>query len=124
MLLPGFGDAHAHPMFGGLTHARCPIVDGKTPAAYQALIAACAAKQPGSGTLYGIGWAQTNFPGATPDKTTLDAISRKRAIIFGAFDGHAQPASVSNGKTSMFRFSSPNVANWSAAQRALRSGRS
>ncbi|MDG2534185.1 amidohydrolase [Sphingomonas sp. HITSZ_GF] len=89
MLLPGFGDAHAHPMFGGLTHARCPIVDGKTPEQYQAMIAACVAKKPGTGVVYGIGWAQTNFPGVTPHKETLDAISRDRPIIFGSFDGHA-----------------------------------
>lgn len=89
MLVPGFGDAHAHPMFGGLTHARCPIVDGKTPEQYAALIAACAAKLPGNGVVYGIGWAQTNFPGTSPHKETLDAISRDRPILFGSFDGHA-----------------------------------
>lgn len=89
MLLPGFGDAHAHPQFGGLTHARCPITDGKTPEQYQAMIAACVAKKPGNGVVYGIGWAQTNFPGVTPHKEMLDAISRDRPIIFGSFDGHA-----------------------------------
>src|SRR6218665_3835154 len=73
MLLPGFGDAHAHPQFGGLTHARCPIVDGKTPDKYQAMIAACVAKKPGNGVVYGIGWAQTNFPDVTPHKEMLDA---------------------------------------------------
>ncbi|MEE4452176.1 amidohydrolase [Novosphingobium resinovorum] len=89
MVVPGFGDAHAHPMFGGLTHARCPITDGKTPEQYAALIAACVAKKPGDGVVYGIGWAQTNFPGISPRKETLDAISKDRPILFGSFDGHA-----------------------------------
>ncbi|MBO9713306.1 amidohydrolase [Sphingomonas sp.] len=89
MLMPAFGDAHAHPMFGGLTQARCPIVEGKTPAQYQAMIAACVAKKPGTETVYGVGWAQTNFPGISPRKETLDAISRDRPILFGSFDGHA-----------------------------------
>lgn len=88
MLMPAFGDSHAHPLFGGLTQARCPIVEGKTPAGYQALIAACAAKKPGTGVVYGVGWAQTNFPDISPRKETLDAISRDRPIIFGSFDGH------------------------------------
>lgn len=88
MLMPAFGDAHAHPEFGGLSHARCPIVEGKTVAQYQALIAACVAKAPGNGTVYGVGWAQTVFPDISPRKETLDAISRDRPIIFGSFDGH------------------------------------
>jgi len=88
MLLPAFGDSHAHPLFGGLTQARCPIVEGKTVADYQALIAACAAKKPGTGVVYGVGWAQTNFPDISPRKEILDAISRDRPIIFGSFDGH------------------------------------
>jgi predicted amidohydrolase YtcJ len=88
MLLPAFGDSHAHPLFGGLTYARCPIVDGKTVEQYKTLIAACVAKTPGTGVVYGVGWAQTNFPGISPRKETLDAISRDRPIIFGSFDGH------------------------------------
>ena len=88
MLMPSFGDAHNHPEFGGLSHARCPIVEGKTVAQYQALIAACAAKIPGNGVVYGIGWAQTVWPDISPRKETLDAISRDRPIIFGSFDGH------------------------------------
>lgn len=88
MLLPSFGDSHNHPLFGGLTHARCPIVDGKTVAEYKALIAACVARTPGTGVVYGIGWAQTNFPDISPRKETLDEISRDRPIIFGSFDGH------------------------------------
>lgn len=88
MVMPSFGDAHVHPEFGGLTHARCPIVAGKTVEQYKALIAACAAKKPGNGVLYGIGWAQTNFPGISPRKEVLDEISRDRPIIFGSFDGH------------------------------------
>jgi predicted amidohydrolase YtcJ len=88
MVMPGFGDAHAHPEFGGLSQARCPIVQGKTPDEYAALIKACVSKRPGNGVVYGVGWAQTNFPDISPRKETLDAISLDRPIIFGSFDGH------------------------------------
>jgi predicted amidohydrolase YtcJ len=88
MLMPAFGDSHVHPLFGGLTQARCPILEGKTVAGYKAMIAACAAKKPGGDVVYGVGWAQTNFPDISPRKETLDEISRDRPIIFGSFDGH------------------------------------
>ncbi len=39
LVLPAFGDAHAHPLFGALSRSRCPLQDGKTIADYQKLIA-------------------------------------------------------------------------------------
>src|SRR3546814_11628652 len=35
LVLPAFGDAHVHPLFGGLSRSRCPLQDGKTIADYQ-----------------------------------------------------------------------------------------
>src|SRR3546814_9476939 len=44
LVLPAFGDAHVHPLFGALSRTRCPLQDGKTIADYQALIAKCVAR--------------------------------------------------------------------------------
>lgn len=89
LLMPSFGDSHVHPMFGGLSQARCPIHAGKTVAEYKASVAACVAKTPGTDLLYGVGWTETIFPGQAPRKETLDEVSRDRAIVIESGDGHS-----------------------------------
>lgn len=87
-VMPAFGDAHAHPIFGGMSHARCSLHDGKTLDDYKRIIADCVAKTPGTGTIFGSGWNQTLFPPkGIPRKELLDEISKDRALIFEA-DGH------------------------------------
>lgn len=89
LLMPAFGDGHIHPMFGGLGHARCPLHSGKSIEAYKTLIAACLAKTPGTGVLFGGGWDETLFPGNSPRKEILDAVSRDRPLVFESSDGHS-----------------------------------
>lgn len=87
-LMPAFGDAHAHPIFGGMSHARCALHAGETLDDYQKIIADCVAKSPGTGTIFGSGFNQTLFPpNGIPRKEILDAISRDRPLIFES-DGH------------------------------------
>ena len=88
LLMPAFGDAHAHPIFGGMSHARCSLHAGKTLDDYKQIIAACIARTPGTGTIFGSGFNQTLFPPkGIPRKEVLDAISTDRALIFES-DGH------------------------------------
>lgn len=89
LLMPSFGDSHVHPLFGGLSHSRCPIHSGKSAKQYQAIIADCVSKTPGTALLYGVGWGETAFPGNAPRKETLDEISRDRALVFESGDGHS-----------------------------------
>ncbi len=87
-LMPSFGDAHAHPIFGGLSHARCSLHAGKTLDDYRRIIADCVKKTPGTGTIFGSGFNQTLFPpNGIPNKALLDEISKDRPLIFEA-DGH------------------------------------
>lgn len=87
-LMPAFGDAHAHPIFGGMSHARCSLHAGKTLDDYRRIIAACVAKTPGTGTVFGSGFNQTLFPpNGIPNKQLLDEISKDRPLIFES-DGH------------------------------------
>lgn len=89
LVLPAFGDAHAHPLFGALSHTRCSLHDGKSIDDYKKLIAACVAKTPGNGTVYGVGWEDSLFPpNGVPNKAILDAISTTRPLIFDSVGGH------------------------------------
>ncbi len=89
LLLPAFGDAHVHPLFGALSRTRCPLHDGKSIADYQALIARCVAATPGDGAIYGIGWSDALFPpNGIPRKELLDAVSTTRPLIFESTGGH------------------------------------
>lgn len=88
LLMPAFGDAHAHPIFGGMSHARCSLHAGKTLEDYRGIIAECIARTPGTGTIFGSGFNQSLFPPkGIPRKEVLDAISKDRALIFES-DGH------------------------------------
>lgn len=90
LLLPAFGDAHAHPVFGGISHSRCPLHDGATLEDYQRIIAGCVAKSPGDGAVYGVGWSDALFPpSGIPRKEVLDAVSGTRPLIFESVGGHS-----------------------------------
>lgn len=89
LVLPAFGDAHAHPLFGGLSYSRCSLHDGKTLGDYQALIAKCIERTPGTGAIYGVGWEDSLFPpNGVPRKEVLDAVSTTRPLIFESVGGH------------------------------------
>ncbi len=89
LVLPAFGDAHVHPLFGALSRSRCPLQDGKTIADYQALIAKCVAAAPGDGAVYGIGWSDALFPpNGIPRKELLDKVTTARPLIFESTGGH------------------------------------
>ena len=88
-MLPAFHDAHTHPVWGGLSHARCPLYDGNSPADYQRIIAQCAKDEPGTGWLYGVGWRDGLFaPEGVPHKKLLDEIVPDRPAAFANVGGH------------------------------------
>ena len=90
LVLPAFHDAHTHPVWGGLSHARCPLYDGNSPAEYLKIIAACAAEDPGTGWLYGVGWRDGLFtPDGIPTKELLDEILPDRPAAFANVGGHS-----------------------------------
>ncbi|MCW4460689.1 amidohydrolase [Sphingomonas sp. BT-65] len=89
LVLPAFGDAHAHPLFGALSKTRCSLHDGKTIEDYKRIIAKCVSDTPGTGTVYGVGWEDSLFPpNGVPNKAILDAISTTRPLIFDSVGGH------------------------------------
>ncbi|HUD30108.1 MAG TPA: amidohydrolase [Novosphingobium sp.] len=90
LVLPSFGDAHNHPIFGGMSHARCSLHAGGSIDDYRRIIAKCIAETPGTGVIYGVGWEDGLFPpNGVPTKGILDALSTTRPLIFKSVGGHS-----------------------------------
>lgn len=89
MLLPGFEDAHVHPLSAGVELAQCNLNDLPDQKAILAKVRQCAAEGRPDEWLVGGGWSLPAFPGGAPTKQLLDAISSERPIALSAADGHS-----------------------------------
>jgi predicted amidohydrolase YtcJ len=87
-LLPGFIDAHVHPVFAGDQLRRCDLTSETTLRGYLDLIAAYARANPGDGWITGGGWSMEAFPGGVPTAADLDAIVPDRPVYLPNRDGH------------------------------------
>lgn len=87
-LLPGFIDAHVHPVFAGDRLRRCNLAGEKTAAGYAEIIAAYAAAHPEAEWITGGGWSMEAFPGGVPTKDLLDAVVGDRPAFLPNRDGH------------------------------------
>lgn len=88
MLLPGFQDAHVHPLWGGLDMLRCDLADLSTQDAYLQRIAEYAAAHPDDDWVLGGGWMMSAFPGGTPTAAALDRVVPDRPAFLPNRDGH------------------------------------
>ncbi|WP_336646854.1 amidohydrolase [Microbacterium sp. USHLN186] len=88
MLLPGFQDAHVHPLWGGLDMLRCDLADLSTQDAYLQRIAQYAAAHPDDDWVLGGGWMMSAFPGGTPTAVALDRVVPDRPAFLPNRDGH------------------------------------
>lgn len=88
LLLPGFVDAHIHPVQGGLERARCDLspVYGRVPTLQK--IAAYADAHPEVEWILGGGWHQPDYPGGTPLASDLDAVVSDRPALLVDADHH------------------------------------
>ncbi len=87
-LLPGFIDAHVHPVFAGDGLCRCDLSGVNTAAGYVEIIAAYAAAHPEAEWITGGGWSMEAFPGGVPTRDVLDAVVRDRPVFLPNRDGH------------------------------------
>lgn len=87
-LLPGFIDAHVHPVFGGDKLCRCDLSGVRTSAGYVEIIAAYAADHPDAEWITGGGWSMEAFPGGVPTRDLLDAVVPDRPVYLPNRDGH------------------------------------
>ena len=89
MLVPGFQDAHAHPVWGGLDLMRCNLAEVfGTPQLYLDMIAEYAAARPDDEWVLGGGWTMSAFPGGTPLAADLDRVVPDRPAFLPNRDGH------------------------------------
>ncbi len=87
-LLPGFIDAHAHPVFAGNQLRRCDLRPAATASGYIELIAAYARDRPDEEWITGGGWSIDAFPGGIPTRDALDAVVPDRPVFLPNRDGH------------------------------------
>ena len=88
MVLPGFQDAHIHPISGGIELGQCNLNDTPTAEGLLEKVKACARERP-SGWIVGGGWALPTFPGGAPTRGALDAVAPDRPVYLSASDGHS-----------------------------------
>src|SRR5437868_2712309 len=87
-LLPGFQDAHVHPLFAGLTMIRCDLHEATSAEEAVAAIAAYAAAHPEVEWISGGGWSMEWFPGGTPGRALLESVVDDRPVYLVNSDGH------------------------------------
>ncbi len=88
LAIPAFGDAHVHPVQGGLESLRCNLAGLRTRQEYLATIAAYGQTLPRSGWVLGGGWSMPAFPGGTPSAADLDAVTGGRPAFLPNRDHH------------------------------------
>lgn len=88
MLVPGFQDAHAHPVWGGLDLLRCTLSEDHGRPAVLARIAAYAVEHPDAEWILGGGWSMSDFAGGAPLAEDLDRIVPDRPVFLVNRDGH------------------------------------
>lgn len=96
LLVPGFQDAHVHPVWAGVDLLRCDLSDLFRAEDYLARIREYVAAHPTAGQtewVVGSGWSMSAFPGGTPTAEALDAVVGSRPAFLSNRDGHGAWAS-------------------------------
>src|SRR5689334_10670153 len=89
LVLPGFGDAHVHPVSGGLESLRCNLVGLRARSqCLDAVAAYCESVPPGAWVIGG-GWTMSAFPGELPVAADLDAVTDGRPAFLPSRDHHS-----------------------------------
>ena len=89
MLLPGFQDAHVHPVSAGVDRLQCDLHDLHTRDDYVRAVRSYAEAHPDREWILGGGWSMDVFPGGTPTKDLLDAVVPDRIVFLPNRDGHS-----------------------------------
>ncbi|MFE6617845.1 amidohydrolase [Streptomyces sp. NPDC057740] len=88
LLLPGFQDAHVHPVPAGLELSQCDLTGARTAEETLAAVRAYADAHPEREWLTGGGWSMEAFAGGTPTKELLDAVVPDRPVYLPNRDHH------------------------------------
>lgn len=88
LVAPGFQDAHAHPLVGGLELLRCELTGISTQEGYLDAIAECARRRPEDAWVRGGGWSVDVFGPEGPTAELLDRVVPDRPAFLPASDHH------------------------------------
>ncbi|MBK3573284.1 amidohydrolase [Streptomyces sp. MBT65] len=88
LLLPGFQDAHVHPLPAGLELTQCDLTTAKTAQDTVAVVRAYADAHPEREWITGGGWSMEAFEGGTPTKELLDSAVPDRPVYLPNRDHH------------------------------------
>lgn len=88
LLLPGFQDAHIHPVPAGLELTQCDLTGARTAGETLAAVRGYADAHPDREWITGGGWSMEAFEGGTPAKGLLDALVPDRPIYLLNRDHH------------------------------------
>ena len=87
-VLPGFTDAHTHPISGGLRHVECDLDRFDSVEEHLTAVAAYAASHPDLEWIVGDGWSMESFPGGIARRELLDNLVPDRPVFLSNRDGH------------------------------------
>ncbi|MFW0774209.1 amidohydrolase [Paenarthrobacter nitroguajacolicus] len=88
LVVPGFQDAHIHPIFAGIELLQCELTEATNAEEAVATIARYAAENPDEPWILGAGWSMDFFPGGTPARQLLDAVVPGRPVYLVNRDHH------------------------------------
>jgi len=90
MLLPGFQDAHVHPVKSALNSYMCSLFGLPGIDAYLAKIKQCVAEHRDARWIHGAGWSHSYFSGdLQPTKAMLDTLAPEVPLTLNSYDGHS-----------------------------------
>jgi predicted amidohydrolase YtcJ len=89
LLVPGFQDAHVHPLTAGMDRMQCDLREAEGREAVLATIRAYSDEHPDDDWIVGSGWYMGDFPGGTPRREDLDSVLPDRPGFFPNRDGHS-----------------------------------
>jgi predicted amidohydrolase YtcJ len=89
LLLPGFQDAHVHPVSSGLASLQCDLSHLHSADAYLELIGVYAAEHPELEWILGGGWSMDIFANGNPGRELLDGIVPGPPVFLESRDGHS-----------------------------------
>jgi predicted amidohydrolase YtcJ len=88
LLIPGFQDAHVHPVQGGLERLRCDLSPFETEAEYLAVVGEYSLAHPELEWILGAGWMMAAFPSGLPRRERLDDVCPDRPVYLPNRDHH------------------------------------
>ena len=89
LLVPGFQDAHVHPVSAGVDRLQCDVREARGREAVLARIREYVAAHPDDDWIIGSGWYMADFANGTPRREDLDAVVPDRPAFLPNRDGHS-----------------------------------